>query len=381
MKKGYVKLLIISLILAIVSIINAFTGIFSLYTFTLFLLASFLVTRYLMGFESDRFHNKKEIIIIIIGAILLYYAITYVTVFFWGILQSVFVLNWNTFINNVFPLFLIIILTELLRFIIIRKGRGYKSIWIIAVIVFTLIDISLKTRGYNFSESISVVKFSLEIVATSLAKNIFLCYLINRTGYKVSILFRMLFDMPLYLLPFFPNLGIFIDSVAKILLPNIILLILIFGYSRYDEDEEQSRGVSRQFIIIRRFALVLLAIFVIGVVALSSARFKLFSIVVGSGSMEPYISKGDVVIVNRIENFDEIEEGDVLIFEQEDSSIIHRVVRVETENNIRRFITRGDANEAEDYYPVSESEVIGIGMFKIKFIGLPTIWINEAISR
>lgn len=378
MKKGYVKLLLISLIITIILLIDSVTNMFSLFTYSLFLLIAFLLTKKSMGFEDDDFKEKKEITMVLLSGILLYYIITYGTVFFWGILKSRFVLTFTTFFNTIIPLFLIIIFTELLRYIVIRKGRRYKGIWVLSVILFSLIEIVLKTRGYDFSQGIQILKFLLEIVAVVLSKNIFLCYLTNRVGYKPSILFRLLYDFPLYFLPFFPSLGIFIDSILKIVFPNILLFILVFRYSNYDaKDKIMKERINKKVGIISTVIVIVFALIVVGI---SSAKFRIFSIVVGSSSMSPNIDKGDVVLVKKTSDITSLKENDILVFAYENLTIIHRIIRIEEKNNELLFYTKGDSNESEDYYPVLEKDIVGKALFKIKYIGYPTIWINEQIK-
>lgn len=378
MKKGYIKLLIISLVLAMSLIINSLFSIFNFYTFALFLFVILILTRYLMGFEKDDFTHKKEITIILLSGVILYYIITYSTVFFWGILQNVVTLNTNTFINYVFPLFLIIVFSELIRYIMIRKGRKYKTIWILAVLVFTLMEITLKTRGYDFAQSLQLVRFSLEVVAVSLARNIFLCYLTNKAGYKPAILFRLLIELPLYMLPFFPNLDLLLDTIVKVVLPNILLFVLIYNYSKFEDKD--IAVINKQTKLIARVGAAVLIIFLSIAVLLSSAKFSYFTLVVGSGSMSPAMEKGDIVVVSRNSDPSRIAVDDVLIFNKDNVTVIHRVIRIERAGTELLFITKGDANEDEDASPVREAEIIGTAAFRIKHMGYLTILLNESVN-
>ena len=378
MKKGYVKLLTISLVMAIILIINSVTGLFSLVTYSLFLLFSFLIVKKIMGFESDDFPNKQEIIIVLASGVLIYYGITYLAVFFWGIVENRVGLTFTSLINNIIPFFLIIIFTELIRYIVIRKGRGYKSIWVVAVLLFSLMEITLKTRGYDFDVGIQVLKFSLEVVAVSIVKNIFLCYLTYRAGYKPAIIFRSLYELPLYILPFFPYLEIFIDSIAKMILPATLLFILLYRYT--NPDKKAKKISEKQAKIYRTIGYVIVIIFAAVVVGLSSMKFRYFTIVVGSGSMSPNINKGDVVLVKKVRDINVLNENDILIFKYENTTVIHRIVRIEQEGYEILFYTKGDANESEDYYPVKKDEIIGTSIFKIKYIGYPTVWISDKLK-
>ena len=51
-------------------------------------------------------------------------------------------------------------------------------------------------------------------------------YLSMRVGYKSGIVFRFFMELPLYILPIFPNFGNYIDSVLRISIPVIIFLWL-----------------------------------------------------------------------------------------------------------------------------------------------------------
>lgn len=376
--KGYKKLLYIILIMSIILIINSFMQIFNLITYSLFLLFSFFIVKKLMGFEKDNFPDRKEIITILVISVFLFYAITYSAVFFWGILENRIVFTFSLLLNIIIPLFLIIILTELLRFIIIRKGRGYKSIWILAIILFTLIEVSIKMKGYDLNIGIDLLRFSIEVLSISIVKNILLCYLVNRTGYKATIIFRLIYEIPLYILPFFPNLGIFIDSVTKIIFPGILLFIFLFKYeipNKYDIIKEKIKSK-----VGHKICYGIIVIIMGLLVALSSAKFNLFTIVVGSGSMRPVIQKGDLVLVKKVKP-NTLKKDDILVFNHERITVVHRIIEIKTQNGEPVFYTKGDANKNADDYGIDSENAIGKVIFKIKYIGYPTIWINDQIKE
>ena len=56
---------------------------------------------------------------------------------------------------------------------------------------------------------------------------------------------------------------------------------------------------------------------------------------------------------------------------------MHRVERIENENGIFKIITKGDNNTQEDTNPVYEEQIIGKVIFKIKYLGLPSVWLNK----
>lgn len=88
-------------------------------------------------------------------------------------------------------------------------------------------------------------------------------------------------------------------------------------------------------------------------------------LVVISGSMEPTLKVGGVLYYEKI-NIDELDEGDILVYQANDHIISHRIVDI-IEND---FITKGDKNNSVDNYLVSSNQVLGKGTdWSIPFIG------------
>ncbi len=81
--------------------------------------------------------------------------------------------------------------------------------------------------------------------------------------------------------------------------------------------------------------------------------FGVATAVVASGSMEPEIEIGDLVIVREADAY---REGDVITFYDSVSGtyITHRIILV----NGDKFTTMGDANDTQDN-PISQSAVVG----------------------
>ena len=83
--------------------------------------------------------------------------------------------------------------------------------------------------------------------------------------------------------------------------------------------------------------------------------------VVLSGSMEPELSVGDLLIVIPS---DEYKVDDVVVFQDGRTGVVHRIIEIEGED----VITRGDANNTEDA-PIKYSQIKGRVVFAIPAIG------------
>lgn len=95
--------------------------------------------------------------------------------------------------------------------------------------------------------------------------------------------------------------------------------------------------------------------------------------VVLSDSMFPYIEAGDLIICKQTDP-ESVKVGDVISFfdpaSNTNSVVTHRVVEIQTaEDGALTWITRGDANNADDQNPVPASNLVGIYKHKIPGLG------------
>ncbi len=99
--------------------------------------------------------------------------------------------------------------------------------------------------------------------------------------------------------------------------------------------------------------------------------------VVASGSMIPELQVYDVLIVQGHVDFDDIQIGDIIVFDRpsgQDRVIVHRVVSI-TDENPKTLRTKGDNNVASipgTDFPITEKEYIGKVEYKIPQIGYVT---------
>ncbi|WP_435318202.1 signal peptidase I [Haloarchaeobius sp. TZWSO28] len=103
------------------------------------------------------------------------------------------------------------------------------------------------------------------------------------------------------------------------------------------------------------------------------------SYVVLTGSMEPAINTGDVVVVTRVDPTT-IEVGDVIIYERANMNVptTHRVIeRTTTETGDLAFVTKGDANEDPDSGLVTTETVIGKISLTLPKVGYVIQFVNS----
>lgn len=380
MKKGYNKILILEIILLIFLLFNSFVfKIANTYVVTSIILPFLILMIVLTGFEKDNFRYKKDVLLNILICILIYYFITYLLGLFTGFVRTSYSLSIINIIKNIFPVILLIVVSELLRYGIFTKSKGNVVCLIIGYILFVMIDVNLMVHLYDITTALGLTKMVCLVVFPSITKNIFLIYLITKVGYKNAMFYRFITELSVYIFPIFPDFGEYINILLKTVLPMIVMVMLHDKFSYYEERKiKDSRYNNRKLIL---YSIITFVLFVI--VVLTSGLFKYQALTIGSGSMSPKIEKGDIVILKRIKVLElgEIKKGDILVHNHDNKIIVHRVVKILNVNGKINFITKGDHNDTKDSWVIKESEVIGVVKLKIKWLGMPTVALNELLNK
>ena len=178
----------------------------------------------------------------------------------------------------------------------------------------------------------------------------------------------------MFIIPIIPNLGDYLLSFVKILTPFIIFFIVNKAML---EDKKNKKVVSKNTFKIFSIPIIISLIIL---VVLVSGIFRNRLIAIASNSMAPNYYRGDAVIYEKIKPED-LKKGDILVFKHNDIIITHRIVDIKVKRGVRHFTTKGDANENSDVYTSTDDNVVGKVDFAIKYIGFPTVLINELFER
>ena len=117
---------------------------------------------------------------------------------------------------------------------------------------------------------------------------------------------------------------------------------------------------------ISRALLIILGLIVISLVfVFLSPDYDIYT--VQGESMKPDINRGDIVVIGPVDGWltGKLEAGKIITYEYEQSTITHRIDIIDGNT----IITKGDAVEDPDPWPVSLSQVKGIAFFKLPYAG------------
>ena len=88
---------------------------------------------------------------------------------------------------------------------------------------------------------------------------------------------------------------------------------------------------------------------------------------VRSESMKPAINMGDMIVTGSVDGVlgAGFESGTIITYELGEHIVTHRVLAIDGDT----LVTKGDAMEVPDPRPVSMSQVSGIYLFKVPYVG------------
>lgn len=380
MKKGFNKILILEIILLIFLLFNSFVfKIANMYVISGIMLPFLILMIVLNGFEKDNYRYKKDVLLNIIIFLLMYYFITYFLGLFSGFVKSSYSLSFINIIKNTFPVIALILISELMRYVLFNKTKRNLPCLIIGCLLFVMVDVNTMVHIYDVKTALGITKMICLVVFPSITKNIFLTYLTMKVGYKNGIIYRLITEISTYLLPIFPDFGEYINVLLKTVLPIAIMARLNNMFNYYSVRKiRDSRYNSRKLILYSVITFALLTI-----VLLTSGLFTYQALTIGSGSMSPAIEKGDVIILKGMKNEEarKIKKGDVLVYNHDNKIIVHRVIKKSNNGETISFKTKGDYNNAKDSWTVKQEDVIGIVKFRIRWVGMPTVALNELLNK
>ena len=368
MKKMNSKVYIIELLLAVILSICTLFHLTANRYFTAGLLA---ITAVILYFTIKRkrmlLSNRKKVTIIVTIFAILYIALFYTMGLYTSFYNNTASLSLKVLVKYIFPITIIILAMEYIRDRLLVNDSKKSQIMIF--IIGTLVDISIYLSIYNLEYLDGFLSFIGLISFAAIANNLLYNYICKNYGPKPVIIYKLITILYIYLLPIIPNVYKYLRTFLRMLYPMIVYMY-IEKYYYQDKFKERPQEESNRILSILSTSAVILVI-----IALISCKFLYGILVIGSGSMSHAIDKGDLVFYKQT---NKIKKDDVIVFESNDIKIVHRVVAVKNVNNEERYYTKGDANKEQDNGYVTKDNLMGKVLFKIKYIGKPTLWLNEA---
>lgn len=376
MKSNVIKISILEILCILFAIPSIFFGVrYNEYLISGFMLLLFAVSIYLLGFKKDKLVNSKKTVIVVSIVTISILFTTYAIGFLTGFVKSPYNRGIMGIILNTGSILLLVLGSELFRYQYSTKGNKFN--FVLGIIALIMIDVVYSINFYNFVDNFVLLEFICVVVLPSISKNIVLSLLAKRYGYKVTIAYSAIMAVYEYVVPITPSYDSYLRSIISIIIPIINMLFVNFYLRQAKKEDTRNKNIGSRIFVI------LCVIFLVFIIGIYSNLFRYWVATIASGSMSPTIEVGDIVVVDKYyaENPQELVVGDVIVFKVKNTLYTHRIISIVVKNNNYYIRTKGDYKDnAEDSWVVLRGDIIGKVNFKIKYLGLPSVWLHNLLK-
>lgn len=342
-----------------------------------FILIMTFLSILIFGFKKDKSNELKKTtitteLILLFGFFIFYYGSGLI----FGFLKTGYALNLKSVFDNIIPPIFMIIGVEVFRYVIINANNDDKLLKKIVLFIICLFEVVIAVSTYKANNYEDLFKIITLIIIPVITRNIAMNYTTGYIGIKPNLIFRFATELYIYLVPIVPDLGEYFDAMINIGLP------VVFYVLSYRIIDDHINGIEYDFKknILRKTDIPMI-IFIVVLTCVISGNFRYHLIGIGSGSMSPKIEKGDAVLLNKKKIKGKIEKGEIVAYRKSGKIIVHRVVEVINEKGTYYYKTKGDANNSNDSGLLTNKDIVGVVMFKIKYIGYPSIFLSETFQK
>ncbi len=334
------------------------------------------------GYKKDNPREiKREILQKTIFLVVTFFLLSYALGLVIGFNRNAYSLKPFMIIRNIICPFIILIGMEIYRYVIVNSTNNKRLIFF-AIFSLFLFETFTSIRVSGLTGLLPIFTVFTTQVLPYFVKNVILTILAKYGGQKPGIVYRLIMEMYIYLLPIIPNFGDYITSMIGICFP-IVLYINVLGCINDEVNPItnmiDARMFKQKYNIFDYASFVFLIIFI----TLISGLFPFTMVAIGSDSMSPVIKKGDAVVYQKVTNASMLHEGDVVVYQNEYNKelIVHRLIEINKNNNGYTYLTKGDYNNGPDNIDLSLKDIKGVVRFKVKYIGYPTLFISDLFKK
>lgn len=320
---------------------------------------------------------KKEVEFCVVITALLYFLIYFILGYIKGFAHNPYDQTFSGILTNLWSFIPAVIIREYVRYYMINNcGKKNILLWAFLIsLLFTFIDLNLYKFDSYFATTLTTIEFFMQTFIPSLITNLYLTYISYFSGFGAPILYAILPQIIMYILPILPDIDWATTSILSATVPFFSYIYINYQINKADKTigKGENKTVGIKGWLSMMLVIMLMICFGLGV-------FPFQPLVIGSNSMAPKIHKGDIVIIQD-KDVKDVKKGDVIRYLLDGNYVVHRVVMINQDAKGKKvFITKGDNNNDIDLYPVKEYQYTGVVKATIPYLGYPTIILRELLS-
>ena len=375
--KKLVPIYIMLVLYIIINFLVSFTSFSSLFLNRLnpIILAIICIVTYQLDSSRNRNRNKIPKLQNFIIYMLLYVVIFYLFGLVFGFYKNIYSLSFRGILSNFFSFYLIVFFQEYIRYKLLINSKTNNNKFLITLL-FIIININLYYL-IKLDNSLDIITYLFGDFVPIVIMNITCTYLSSNISLIPSFIYMGIIYGINFFSPIIPDLNIFVYCLMLLIL-YMFITTSVDGLIILDNRKYNKRDVKKNkspFMYILLFITFFFLLFVFGF-------FKYKPIVIVSNSMEPIFSKGDIIIIEKknTKDFNNLKINDIIYYRYDNKYITHRIHDIKGNSNSYRYITKGDNNDNVDEWEITDKDVYGKYIFRIKYLGWPSVYFSELFN-
>lgn len=336
-----------------------------------------LIAVYAFFCEKPRLHSKQKytefyLLIMLVCAVL--YLISYFmigTIDGFGL--NIYDTSFIGIVKNLLVLGTAVILKEWVRnFLINSVQKRFAVVFGVAIIlIFSFTEVNLDTfsKLKTLEESFSYISKNILPVVFY---NVFMTFAAYILGFYGTAIYATLTKFPIWIVRILPNFRWITLLLVGALLPLMFTIVL-----RSISKRKATRGKRQEMKQASPYSWIATAVVSVLTVWFALGIFPIFPTAIVSNSMKPDISRGDIVLLQKVDP-NTLEEQDVILYALDDIQVFHRIIKIQYLQGVKQYTVKGDNNQFQDPKAVIGEQIIGKHIATIPYIGWPGVLLQQS---
>jgi signal peptidase len=293
--------------------------------------------------------------------------------------KSPFSFTSTNLLLNILYVTMFLLGTELSRAYLIKIGSQKKHYTTTIIIFITFLFVLLRIQPSDLSllsssNPAQLLEFLGSTILPAIAINLLASYLAYLGGATASISYMGVLLIFEWFSPILPTPQWTLLALIGTIAPTI-------GYTLLQTAEKyQHKKRNRHHPTSSEYSWTAVSIFSVLIVFFSFGYLGVTPTVISSGSMQPTLHVGDIVLIQKTSP-DTLKQGDIIQFKHNNITLVHRIYAISTdETQYTHIITKGDANPQPDPEQINPNQILGKSLLTIPFLGWIPIHVKNIMQ-
>ncbi len=336
-----------------------------------------LIATYIFFCEKPNLHSKLKftefyLLLMLVCAVL--YLISYFligTIDGFGL--NIYDTSFIGITRNIIVLGSAVILKEWVRNYLINsvQKRFVVVFGVIIILIFSFTEVNLDTfsKLKTLEEWFSYISKNILPVVFF---NVFMTFAAYILGFYGTAIYAALTKFPIWVVRILPNFRWITLLLVGALLPLMFTIVL-----RSISRKKATRGKRQEMKQASPYSWIATAVIAVLTVWFALGIFPIFPKAIVSDSMKPGISRGDIVLIQKIDP-NSLKEQDVILYALDNIQVFHRIIKIEYAQGVKQYTVKGDNNNYPDPKPVLGEQIVGKHIATIPYIGWPGVLLQQS---